>query len=280
MILRRQLSTLSNRLAEAGGHRIPESVLERDYCIAWFLVGLSTNPVRDQLVFKGGTALKRCYFGDYRFSEDLDFTLIVEVPFAKILDELNRVFADVRRRSGVILRHAREDRYDHANTYVLYMGYEGPLPGAGKEIKVDITIRELIVSAPVFRRVLRFYEEYTDLPENAEIQVYALDEIAMEKIMAVTDAARNEPRDLYDLWFITEGHHVDLADLKDGLDRKLASKGRRIRGLGDALARKEGRLRREWDRRLSGQMSRLPMFDEVFRATRRSLRQAGLFGEC
>ncbi len=32
-------------------------------------------PFRDALVFKGGTALKRCYFGDYRFSEDLDFTL-------------------------------------------------------------------------------------------------------------------------------------------------------------------------------------------------------------
>lgn len=280
MIPRRHLSTLSNRLGEAGGHRIPESILERDYCIAWFLVGLSINPFREHLVFKGGTALKRCYFGDYRFSEDLDFTLVEEVPFAEILNELNRVFADVRRRSGVVLRYSREDRYDHANTYAFYLGYEGPLPGGGKEIKVDITIRELIVSAPVFRRVLRFYEEYADLPENAEIKVYTLDEIATEKIMAVTDAARNEPRDLYDLWFLTEGHHVDLTDLRDGLDRKLASKGRRLQGLGDALMRKEGRLRREWDRRLSGQINRLPLFDEVFRATRRSLRQAGLFGEC
>ena len=27
----------------------------------------------DPLVFKGGTTLGKCYFGDYRFSEDLDF---------------------------------------------------------------------------------------------------------------------------------------------------------------------------------------------------------------
>ncbi len=27
----------------------------------------------ENLVFKDGTALKECYFGDYRFSEDLDF---------------------------------------------------------------------------------------------------------------------------------------------------------------------------------------------------------------
>ncbi|HYT55213.1 MAG TPA: nucleotidyl transferase AbiEii/AbiGii toxin family protein [Verrucomicrobiae bacterium] len=32
--------------------------------------GLSQSPVRDRLIFKGGTALKKCYFPDYRFSED------------------------------------------------------------------------------------------------------------------------------------------------------------------------------------------------------------------
>lgn len=67
MIPQRALSLLSNRLVSAGGRRIPEAVLERDYCLAWFLVGLSRSELRDRLVFKGGTALKRCYFGDYRF---------------------------------------------------------------------------------------------------------------------------------------------------------------------------------------------------------------------
>jgi predicted nucleotidyltransferase component of viral defense system len=75
MIPQRNLSLLSNRLARAGGRRVVEAVLERDYCLAWFLVGLSRSPLREALVFKGGTALKRCYFGDYRFSEALDFTL-------------------------------------------------------------------------------------------------------------------------------------------------------------------------------------------------------------
>lgn len=28
------------------------------------------------MVFKGGTVLKKIYFEDYRFSEDLDFTLL------------------------------------------------------------------------------------------------------------------------------------------------------------------------------------------------------------
>ena len=71
MILQSQISKLANRLLkEHGGRRIPESVLERDYCIAWFLVGLSQTLLRNKLIFKGGTALRRCYFPDYRFSED------------------------------------------------------------------------------------------------------------------------------------------------------------------------------------------------------------------
>jgi predicted nucleotidyltransferase component of viral defense system len=76
MIPQRNLSLVSNRLAAQGGRRIPEDVVERDYCLAWFLASLANSPLSGQLAFKGGTALKRCYFGDYRFSEDLDFTLL------------------------------------------------------------------------------------------------------------------------------------------------------------------------------------------------------------
>ena len=52
-----------------------------------FLAGISEIPVlRDILVFKGGTALKKCYFGDYRFSEDLDFSALEGVPTGDSLE--------------------------------------------------------------------------------------------------------------------------------------------------------------------------------------------------
>ena len=39
--------------------------------------GISRHPrTRDTWLFKGGTCLKKCYFETYRFSEDLDFTLV------------------------------------------------------------------------------------------------------------------------------------------------------------------------------------------------------------
>jgi predicted nucleotidyltransferase component of viral defense system len=93
MISQRNLSLLANRLyKEHGGRRIPEAVLERDCCLAWFLAGLSQSKLRDLLIFKGATALKRCHFGDYRFSEDLDITLVRRVEFAEIRAGLEQVY--------------------------------------------------------------------------------------------------------------------------------------------------------------------------------------------
>jgi hypothetical protein len=150
MIPPRNLSLLANRLARAGGRRLPEAVLERDYCLAWFLVALSRTPLRERLAFKGGTAIKRCYFGDYRFSEDLDFTLATESTFDEIRRGLDPVFAEARRATGAVFRFAREDRRTHENSHTFYLGYEGPLaaPAGGRELKVDITIRERFVFPP------------------------------------------------------------------------------------------------------------------------------------
>ncbi|MBI4614020.1 MAG: nucleotidyl transferase AbiEii/AbiGii toxin family protein [Planctomycetes bacterium] len=187
MIPSRNLSLFSNRLAKDGGRRLPEAVLERDYCLAWFLVALSRTPLRERLAFKGGTSIKRCYFHDYRFSEDLDFTLAEETTYETIRQELDPVFAEVRRASGITFRFAREDRQSHANSHTFYLAYEGPLPApaGGREVKVDVTIRERFAFPIEDRAVLRGYEEYADLPEDAKVRAYAMGEIAAEKIAEV-----------------------------------------------------------------------------------------------
>jgi predicted nucleotidyltransferase component of viral defense system len=229
-------------------------------------------------LFKGGTALKKCYFVDYRFSEDLDFTLSGEVSFETIQKELEAAFAEAYKASGVMLRYARPDRHAHGNSHTFYLAYEGPLGGlpGGKEVKTDITIREEVVFPIEERPVLRGYVEYEDIPENAVIRVYSLKEIAAEKVIAVTDRARNEPRDLYDLWYLCEHAHVDFAELMDVIDRKVTFRGQNLKAIRGQLEIKEGRLRALWSRRLAGQMAALPEFNSVFRSVRRAFRHAGL----
>jgi len=277
MIPQRNISLLSNRLARKGGRRIPETVLERDYCLAWFLVGFSCSPLCKCLVFKGGTALKRCYFGDYRFSEDLDFTLAEETPLETILAELEGVYAKVQQSSGVIIRYSREDRRKHQNSHTFYLAYEGPLPSVStKEVKVDITISEQIVMPVQKRPLLKGYDEYSDLPENSNIFVYALDEILVEKVVALTDRARNEPRDLYDVWYLTAKQNLDLSVLTQEITSKLEFRGRALAEAGNEFVNKEDRLKKLWQARLANQMATLPHFEKVYRSVRRSLRMAGL----
>lgn len=102
MIPQSQISKLSNRLLkEQGGRRIPENILERDYCIAWFLVGLSRSTLRNKIVFKGGTALRRCHFSEYRFSEDLDFTLLQSLSFDELKKGLEPIYEEIKRASNI-----------------------------------------------------------------------------------------------------------------------------------------------------------------------------------
>ena len=90
------------------------------------------------------------------------------------------------------------------------------------------------------------------------------------------DPARNEPRDLYDLWYLSTNKYVVLADLAEAVALKMKFRGKELMDVKENFIRKEARLKKLWNARLSAQMATLPEFDEVFRAALRELRQAEL----
>ena len=64
-----------------GEWQLTEEVIEKDHVLGWLLWGIGADPVLgNQWVFKGGTRLKKCYIETYRFSEDLDFTVLPGGP--------------------------------------------------------------------------------------------------------------------------------------------------------------------------------------------------------
>ena len=275
MIPRRSISLISNSLMSAGGRRIPEAVIERDYVLAWLLSGLAAHPLRELLAFKGGTALRRCWFADYRFSEDLYFTLTRPISLEEILARLNEIFVAVEAACGLRIAFDREDRHGHQNTHTFYLRYQGPLPAAN-DVKVDITIDEVLCFPLQDRAIQRTYDSFDDLPEGPTVKVYAIEEIVIEKLLALSDRARNEPRDLYDLWYLFDAMDLHIAEMRTELDTKLALRKRTAAGLEQAIGTKEERLRRLWENRLAHQMSQLPPFDEVFRQVLRTIRAADL----
>lgn len=274
MIPQRNVSTVANRLFVENGRRrrIPEDVVERDYCLAWLLCGLSQHPLSDALAFKGGTCLRRCHIENYRFSEDLDFTLVRPLELGEILGQLEEIFEAVRRESNVEFSFDQMDRHQHEKTHTFYLRYVGPLPKPNT-VKVDISKSERIVLELERRPVLRTYDEFSDLPEGREVLSYSIQEILIEKCLAVTDRARNQPRDLYDLAYIVENDLAgDLIRIVDPLQQKLENREGRARDiLSDLLRAKEARLKQAWERILSQQVINLPGFDNSFRLTRRTL---------
>ena len=69
-------------LDRAGEWQLRPDVVEKDYVLGWLLISLGSLPeLRSLWVFKGGTCVKKCYFETYRFSEDLDFSLLPKASY-------------------------------------------------------------------------------------------------------------------------------------------------------------------------------------------------------
>ncbi len=161
---------------------------------------------------------------------------------------------------------------------MLYFLPSLPRPVAGRNDVKSIS-RSRSKCASTWSRVpiLKPYELYADLPENRTIKAYDLREIAVEKLAALTDKARNEPRDLYDLWYL-----LTYADLSfESSARRAGGKAQNFatghsRGWQTMLAAKRDRLEKLWTTRLAHPMSELPEFDGVFRTVHRAVREANL----
>ena len=61
---------------QAARDGVPAPTVERDYVLAHIIAALGALDDSHGLVFKGGTALRLCYFEDYRYSADLDFSVV------------------------------------------------------------------------------------------------------------------------------------------------------------------------------------------------------------
>ena len=79
--------------------QLREDIIEKDYVIGWLLWGIGTDPeISHKWIFKGGTCLKKCYIETYRFSEDLDFTVLPDGPIK--IDELTPIWDRILERIG------------------------------------------------------------------------------------------------------------------------------------------------------------------------------------
>jgi predicted nucleotidyltransferase component of viral defense system len=189
--------------------------------------------------------------------------------------EFSKIFTWVKDESGIAFEHVRQDSPSE-NTYTFYISYVGPLPGAAKEVKVDVTFKENILTPVVEKEIIKTYDEYTDFLSDAKVWVYSLAEVAIEKTCALFSTNRNEPRDLYDMYSLITEKGLDISSLRSEIEQKMIFKGASFEQRQGEFDKKEPRLKKTWETRLSKQMTSLPEYDEVLREVKRAFRKAKL----
>ena len=235
---------------------LPEKTIEKDYFIEISLYYISQNKDLENLVFRGGTCLKKIYFPDYRFSEDLDF--LVKEGLGDISKNLLKVIEKLNQDFSIEAGETEEKRIlkdGHLQMFFSYNIVPEIFSGGEKELKVDILEDNFL--PPFRKRPIKF--SYQDLKKfKADLSAYNLESIIADKISRLFDVV-DEPRDIYDLWkLITEnlkfekvkeifynkhGYSFDVKDL--------------------ILEIQKQSYKVNWENRLSHQISNLPDFLKV-----------------
>ena len=80
------------------------ATLEKDYALTWLLSGIyqEDSKLRDILIFKGGTAIRKIYFPEWRLSEDMDFTIMQVVDPSELKQGFEQVFSSVSKAASII----------------------------------------------------------------------------------------------------------------------------------------------------------------------------------
>lgn len=169
---------------------VRDQQIEKDYILSWILQGISQHEqLSKAIVFKGGTVLKKIYFADYRFSEDLDFTLLDDaISNEQIFAWFKETFDYVQEEANIKL--AIIDNNEHEDGGInFYISYIGPLGGQGsnKKVKVDISKSEKLEFEPVLKNVLT---RYSDLSKH-QLLCYSLEEVLVEKMRTVMQRMQN-----------------------------------------------------------------------------------------
>ena len=173
----------------ASKENVPIGTIEKDYAVTSVLSLIAQLSKLDKMVFKGGTAIKKVHFNDFRFSEDLDFTCSEDISedILALLDakkyELDFSVTDIKKETTVGNSKKFVIKYNGFNNYP-------------NNVRIDLSLRESVQNKT---RDLKVLHSYAELP-SFSVPSMAIEEIMAEKVRAVIYSGA--PRHLYDLNYL------------------------------------------------------------------------------
>jgi predicted nucleotidyltransferase component of viral defense system len=202
------------------------------------------------------------YFGDYRFSEDLDFSA-VDAPRGE----------DMARAVGVAVGAAERLLLEEGR---FRLEFDRPSESAPQvRVKLEITHDEPVLLPPVRLPIIHAYEALGHVLPPGELATYSLEEVVAEKLRALRQTQQqlerrgwNKPRarDYYDLWWLLRQKErpVDRAVVAGILGAKMAARGVGFAGTDDFFTPQlVTEAQRNWRANLGTFVRSLPDLDTV-----------------
>ena len=196
----------------------PIMLLEKDYHLTKILHKISEKNI-ENLVFKGGTCLNKCYLGFYRLSEDLDFVFnqdvkgLSKIQIKKILDNLRRIIFEILNEinfktskelgNGWKMLTSKEE--PKIIGLEIVSNYKSLIDNSTQKIKIDVSFRKKLINPTKIRPI---HHEFIDslgepiLKEDVKIESIDLSENFAEKFRALVTRKNIAVRDIYDIHFI------------------------------------------------------------------------------
>lgn len=269
----------SEIIALAAKNGVPTSTVDKNWVLGHFIAGLFRQPwAQEKLIFKGGTCLKKCYFPDYRFSEDIDFTF-TDKQFLITGKLLETVCDNVTKSIGIQFSKVVLEDVLYENKKV---GYEATIRfwGANHKrsqitppthrwltaIKAEFTFYEIIVNPPLLRSITGDYSDMNTM-NNVPVPCYSITEIVAEKFRSLLQRSYPAPRDYYDLWYLVP--HLSDGNIKIMLNTfqtKAQFKGVNLKSYHDFFDESQiKKMQRAWKNSLEEHLSpaNLPSVETV-----------------
>lgn len=256
---------LITRRADDDG--VDARVAERDYVLAHVVAQLPKAPMPDggRLVFKGGTALRFVYIRDYRYSADLDFT-VLEGTAEDGAAALAVAAAAAKEHAGFPTLEIQVGR-----SGLPRLAFVGPLRAKMRTLKLDLAVVEHVGSVEPGKIQAGLWD---DLPESGSFDVYPVEEITAEKLRCIMQ--RVQCRDLYDLMRLTEDLKVHLGDTRGLFETKSRIKELDPASFAEKFEDRVDRYKDRWAREMRELLADPPRLEDVVRVVRRRLRAANL----
>lgn len=271
-------SELSKKSVEWG---VPIETVDKDWVLGHYINGLYNRSLfKDYFRFKGGTCLRKLYFKHFRFSEDLDFSSLLEIEGEKIKKELEIIHDIIYQNVGISFGPIQVKDMQSNNRL---MGYEFKIPFWGAKhrdkivpperwrtsIKIDISLREPILSPPVLKNIFHAYSDSKDI--TAKIFSYSIEEIYAEKLRTILQ--RGWPRDYYDLWYLSVFYPESLRFEEVALffEKKCKLKEVAFKKI-DSFFHRVEQIKENWKPSLGNHLKELPNVEQVLRELKEKLK--------